>query len=88
MIGILVTVDQSFIKIKEYGLEVGIFTRELDMFARIGDFDALAKSQYLNLLIKMLPEEVHQVAGLMLPQAAVKLRHIVLFRFLRLAHHL
>lgn len=71
MVGILVAVDQSLIKIKEYGLKIGIFSRELDVLTRVCYLDALPEPQYLNLLIKMLSEEVHEITGLVLPQATV-----------------
>ena len=63
--------DQSLVKIKEYGLKVWIFARKLDVLARIGYLDAPPKPQYLNHLIEMLPEEVHHIAGLVLLQAPV-----------------
>ena len=71
MVGVLVAVDQGFVKIQEYGLEVGVLARKLDVLAGIGYLDAPSEPQYLNHLIKMLPEEVHHVAGLMLLQAPV-----------------
>jgi hypothetical protein len=59
-------VDEGLVKIEEDCLKVGIFLGKLVVFARVRNFDAFSEAQYLDLLIKMLPVQVHQIGRLML----------------------
>lgn len=65
MIGILIAVDESLVEIEEDCFEVIIFFGELIVFSRVGYFNGFAESKYLDLLIKMLSVQIHQVGCLM-----------------------
>ena len=78
---------EGLVKIEEDGFEVGVLAGELDVLAGVGDLDAFAEAEYLYLLIEMLSVKVHHIAGLVLPEAAVQLTHVVLLGSLALAQH-
>ena len=79
--------DEGLVEVEEDSFEVGVLAGELDVLASVGDFDAFAEAEHLYLLIEMLSVKVHHIAGLVLPEAAVELGHVVLLGSLALAQH-
>ena len=88
MVGILVAVDEGFIKVEEDGFLIWIFAGELNVFACVGNFDGFSEAEYLYLLIEVLPVEIHEVGGLVLAEAAIELRGVVLLWSLAFSQHL
>lgn len=58
------------------------------MFACVGNFDGFSEAEYLYLLIEVLPVEIHEVGGLVLAEAAIELRGVVLLWSLAFSQHL
>lgn len=69
--------DQSFIHIEVNSLEVRVLPRQFDLLARGRHFDGLSEPEHFDALIKMLAIEVHEIVGLMLLEASIKMALIV-----------
>ena len=63
--------NKRLVHVEVDGLEVGLTLGEGDMLAGVGDLDSFAEAQHLDALVEVLPVEVHQVAGLVLLEAAL-----------------
>lgn len=74
--------DQSFVHIEVNSLEVGVLPGQFDLLARGGYLDGLSEPKHFDALIKMLAIEVHEIVGLMLLEASIKMALIVYLRLL------
>jgi len=59
-------VNKSLVEVEEDCLEVRVLPGKLIVLARVCNFYVFSEAKYFNLLIKVLPVQVHEVGCLVL----------------------
>lgn len=79
--------NESLIQVEKNCFQSRIFSGKLDMLSSIRNLYCFPKAKDLNLLVKMLPVEVHHIAGLMFAKTTNQRALIILFWFFRITQH-